>query len=148
MTHHQPPLPEPSDSPTGAGPNAEGSSTPVDPLASGDARRIGRVSKQVATARIPVWAVLIVLLVVAGGFGYLWIQRSTTELGPAVRDARRIQVDLLVCNETVDARNINPRQAEKDLQRLFEQQQRVASASVRIEREDCGTPTTTTASNK
>jgi hypothetical protein len=95
-------------------------------------------AKRVAGFGIPLWVVVVVLVLLISAFTTVWLRRDTAELGPAVPDARRVEMNLLVCNETVDARGYDVRKQELALQRLLTEDQGVANAKVRIERQDCG----------
>lgn len=121
-----------------------GDSPPTPLVTSGGGRRALGALTRVARFRLPLWVTLVVVVAVVVVFSLLLRRSDSVDLGPAVPGARQVYLDLTICNETVDARGINPRQAEKDLQALFEKQQHVADAKVRIERIDCG-PSTTTA---
>jgi hypothetical protein len=93
---------------------------------------------RIARFSVPLWAVLATVVALLVLFAVVWFQRDTTQLGPAVRDAESITVEMTICNETVDDRGINPRAAELELEKLFENDEGVGEAKVSIERRDCG----------
>lgn len=109
-----------------------------------DGRRVPAVLGRVLGARVPLW--LLLAVVAAGGlvFAVSALASDEVELGPAVTRAERVEAEILLCNEVVDAEAMNPRQAELDLQDAL-RDLGAAEAKARIERRDCGGTTATTA---
>lgn len=98
---------------------------------------------RVLGARVPLWILLAV--VAAGGVlvAVLTLTSDEVALGPAVTRAERVEVEILLCNEVVDAEGMNPRQAELDLQDEL-REIGAGEAKVRIDRRDCGSDAATT----
>ena len=95
-------------------------------------------TRRLATARVPAWALVVTLVVVAAGLGVVILQQrmDAVELGPAVAGAEHVEVRLTICNSEVDRRGINPRQAELDLEDVLTDEG-AEGARVRVERRDC-----------
>lgn len=92
---------------------------------------------RIATAPVPLWLVGTIVVVLLGAGAFVYFGQSNVDLGNAVSDARSIGVKLVICNEVVDDRGINPRQAELALQQTFQDDFHVEKATVAIDRIDC-----------
>ncbi len=92
-------------------------------------------------ARVPLWAVLASVLVVVAILGLLlFVQaRAAVDLGPAVGTAKRIELQMTLCNADVDRLEINPRAAELDLEKVLGQLG-AETVQATVDREDCPTP--------
>ncbi len=88
--------------------------------------------------RIPVWAVLAVIVAVTAVFTVVLLvqRRSAVDLGPAVPVAERIEVHMRLCNEDVDRLDLNPRRAELDVEAVL-RREGADIADVTVERRDC-----------
>lgn len=95
-------------------------------------------ARWLASARMPVWMAALALVIVVLGLGAVILQQrmGAVELGPAVGGAERVEVRLVICNAEVDRAQINPRQAELDLQDTFTDEG-ADEATVRVDRQDC-----------
>lgn len=112
----------------GAGPRAES------PLADGGPARA-------LTVRVPLWVLLVVLAVAAAVAAVVVATRPSVELGDAVDGARNVQVSVTICNQIVDARGINPREAELDFEAGLKDLG-AQKVDVVVDRVDCGPETT------
>lgn len=85
---------------------------------------------------MPAWLAVLLVVAVAAVAVAVFVSRSVS-LGRAVDGARDVQASLTICNETVDRRQINPRQAELDFENGL-RELGAKEANVRVERIDCG----------
>jgi hypothetical protein len=91
---------------------------------------------RIMTKRLPLWTLLAAVLVAAAvGIG-AYVARDVPDFGPAVRHSERVEVVVHICNDQVDAQQINPRAAELKLQDEL-RNRGAADASVTVERRDC-----------
>lgn len=117
-------------------PDAPTAEPPARPPGRPPAARAGPAGR-VLQARVPVWALLALLLAVAVAFGALLLQAgSGVELGPAVATARDVEVRITLCNADVDRLEINPRAAELDLEETLVEEG-ASDADVIVNRLDC-----------
>ncbi len=93
------------------------------------------------TWRIPVWSALVVVALLAAGSiaALVVVRQSAVELGPAVRAAQRIEVQMTLCNHDVDRLDINPRHEELHLEGVLEDEG-ARAADVTVDRRDCPRP--------
>lgn len=99
------------------------------------------IARRALTVGVPLWALLVMAAIVAGGFGVAMIAqaRSATHLGHAVAAAKRVEVHMTLCNRDVDRLGINPRTSELDLEKTL-RDHGAAEADVVVERIDCPRP--------
>ena len=101
----------------------------LDRLVLGLGRRLLRI-------RMPVWLALLLVVAVAAAAAAVFVSRSVN-LGRAVDGAMDVQASVTICNETVDRRDINPRQAELDFENGL-RELGAEAAKLRVDRIDCG----------
>ena len=98
------------------------------------------MGRRVMSVRVPLWSALAMVIVVAGLFAVMLFSRDSVDLGEAVDGATEASVTLTICNETVDRRGINPRDAELEFQQGLEDLG-ANQADVKVNRIDCGADT-------
>jgi hypothetical protein len=105
-----------------------------------EVERQGGFARRFLTARVPVWLSLgLVVVIVATAAVLLVVQAgSAVRLGPAVGASQSIDVRMTLCNRDVDRLEINPREAELDLEKVL-REQGSKQANVVVVREDCPT---------
>lgn len=96
----------------------------------------GAAATSVFAARVPVWAVLMVVAFGAAGLAASWFLRDVPDVGPAIDGARSVSVEIRTCNARVDARGYNPRAAELDLEHEL-RRLGARQADVSVKRTDC-----------
>lgn len=94
------------------------------------------LGRRLLRIRVPAWLAVLLVVGVAVAAAALFVSRSVS-LGRAVDGARDVQASLTICNETVDRRDINPRQAELDFENGL-RELGAKEAKVRVDRIDCG----------
>ena len=94
------------------------------------------LGRRLLRVRMPAWLAVPLVVAVAAVAVAVFVSRSVS-LGRAVDGARDVQASLTICNETVDRRQINPRQAELDFENGL-RELGAKEANVRVERIDCG----------
>jgi hypothetical protein len=123
----------------------DGDQGPERSTADGDRRTeppgTGGGPARVLTARVPLWALLLVVVVAVAVLAVVVATRSSVDLGAAVDGARNVQVSMTICNEIVDAREVNPREAELDFEAGLKSRG-AREANVTVDRIDCGPETT------
>lgn len=107
----------------------------------GDTDLAPSLPRALLTRRVPLWALLAAVVVVAAVLGAVVVleRRASVDLGPAVGVAERVEVEMTLCNEEVDRLELNPRRAELDLEEVLREEGATA-AQVRVERRDCPRP--------
>lgn len=88
--------------------------------------------------RVPLWSIAIIFVLI---FGYMGFNSVTTEdpvnLRPIVKDSKRVDVTVIMCNERVDELDLNIRKEELRLQDKFEKVENAEEARVAIKRQNC-----------
>ncbi len=91
---------------------------------------------RVFKVRIPLWVIAIVVVIWGGWIGYMRFSTDNpVHLRPAITDAKKVSIEIFTCDKQIDEHNINIRQEELRLQNSFQNTENVASANVRITRD-------------
>jgi hypothetical protein len=96
-----------------------------------------RTAARILGLRVPLWTLLGTTLAALVAIGIVTLGTDDeVNLGPAIRDAERVEATVVVCNEVVDAKDIDPRDAERDAQSAL-RELGAEEAEVRVEPTDC-----------
>lgn len=91
---------------------------------------------RVFKVRVPLWAIMIVVVVWGGWLGYMKISSNDpVNLRPAITNAKKVEVEIFTCDKQIDENNVNIRQEELRLQNKFQDVENVGNADVRITRD-------------
>jgi len=86
--------------------------------------------------RIPLWAIVSLLLIFGGWIGYSNITKENpANLRPIITNAIKVEITITTCNENIDKAGIDIRNEERRLEKKFRDIEEVDNAEIFIERD-------------
>lgn len=99
---------------------------------------VEKSTKKILKAKLPIWFIIIAITAFAFFRFYSYITTDEpVNLQPIVTNAKELNISLTMCNEKVDELNLDVRDEEKRLEKIFREEEKVAKVKVNIERKDC-----------